>query len=650
MTVINLVGAVVPRAIDTNGDTESGGKLYAFKAGTTTAVTTYSDAAGTTANAHPVVSDAGGAWGAIYVAPQPLKINIEDSGGTSLPGYPIDNVDVWSDGGALNILAISLTPTDADLQTAYDQAQGAPIIIPFGTTVTGSSPITGTHDVHLIGGGTLDFSSNIFATDGSVKLEGLVVDTTAFAIVGDNVTGLVNYEAVGVTFSACDKVVDWRVAGSAAFTAGVGISRFNFESCLFTGGTNIAVHLETRINAMSVTNCDFLNQKYACVWTASNDVRQPEMRNISIIGNRVDTITSNSSADTAAVAFQVQAQDVVISDNVIDNITTTFGVSDSVEVWGIYVKAMHGVIAGNVISTLSSDANDLVRFIAVKGDEVAGADGMPFGFGMVVSNNNLKNTADVYSEGIHAYCDRLKVSGNHMDGIGQAIDTNGGQDFERVEIIDNTAINPPASYRAVACDLRLSGGTHRVNGNTFEDYTLGITPRVNATNVDIVEMSDNEITAADACIAFYDATAGGKVFSKFIINDGIYAGAYLIRWDASASAATPDWSIDGVHIGGITNRFLFIGAEDFRTFTIRNLKGHVFNTTDASDNFPIYITPSADALLHYNVHVTGYSDDATTYRDTWFVETWQKADTATPAIIGAQTSLHDQSNGGAATV
>lgn len=94
MALVNLVGAVVPRAIDTNGDTESGALLYVYKAGTTTEVTTYADINGVTANAHPVVSGAGGSWGDIYVEPQVLKVDIRTSGGVSLPGYPIDNIIV----------------------------------------------------------------------------------------------------------------------------------------------------------------------------------------------------------------------------------------------------------------------------------------------------------------------------------------------------------------------------------------------------------------------------------------------------------------------------------------------------------------------------------------------------------------------------
>ena len=92
MSLVNLIGAVVPRALDTNADPSNAALMYVYKAGTTTAVTTYSDEAGTTANAHPVVSDSSGAFGDVYVGNEILKVDIQTSLGVSLPGYPIDDV------------------------------------------------------------------------------------------------------------------------------------------------------------------------------------------------------------------------------------------------------------------------------------------------------------------------------------------------------------------------------------------------------------------------------------------------------------------------------------------------------------------------------------------------------------------------------
>lgn len=81
------------RALDSNGDTIPA-ELYVYEAGTTTPVTTYSDSALSTANASPLESDASGAWSPVYVTEGEYKIDIKDAEGSSLPGYPKDNVKV----------------------------------------------------------------------------------------------------------------------------------------------------------------------------------------------------------------------------------------------------------------------------------------------------------------------------------------------------------------------------------------------------------------------------------------------------------------------------------------------------------------------------------------------------------------------------
>ena len=107
--MINLTGAVVPRALDANGDTLSGALLYVYEAGTTTAVTTYTDSGGGTANAHPVVSDANGAWGGIYIAAQSVKVDIKTSAGVSLDGYPADDIEVGGDAAMVDTRAAVTT-------------------------------------------------------------------------------------------------------------------------------------------------------------------------------------------------------------------------------------------------------------------------------------------------------------------------------------------------------------------------------------------------------------------------------------------------------------------------------------------------------------------------------------------------------------
>ena len=78
----------LPRAlwIDSAGNPLSGGKLYFYEAGTSTALDTYSDNALTSANANPVVANASGYWGAIYLKAQSYKVILKTSA----------DVEVWS--------------------------------------------------------------------------------------------------------------------------------------------------------------------------------------------------------------------------------------------------------------------------------------------------------------------------------------------------------------------------------------------------------------------------------------------------------------------------------------------------------------------------------------------------------------------------
>jgi hypothetical protein len=66
-----------------------GGKVYTYAAGTTTPKATFSDVGGTTPNPNPITLDARGEaliyWSGNY------KIDVQDTTGVSLTGYPVDN-------------------------------------------------------------------------------------------------------------------------------------------------------------------------------------------------------------------------------------------------------------------------------------------------------------------------------------------------------------------------------------------------------------------------------------------------------------------------------------------------------------------------------------------------------------------------------
>jgi len=86
-------GTVMPvpqiQFLDNDGNPLSGGKLYTYVAGSTTNLATYSDSALSSANANPVVLDAGGR-ATVYLQPKSYKFRVDNSSDVTV--YTQDNI------------------------------------------------------------------------------------------------------------------------------------------------------------------------------------------------------------------------------------------------------------------------------------------------------------------------------------------------------------------------------------------------------------------------------------------------------------------------------------------------------------------------------------------------------------------------------
>lgn len=78
--ILNTAPFVPLRQFDNNGLLLSGGRLYFYRAGTTTPQETFQDSSGTIPNAHPVVLNSSGV-AKVYLLPTKYRIVIEDSNG-----------------------------------------------------------------------------------------------------------------------------------------------------------------------------------------------------------------------------------------------------------------------------------------------------------------------------------------------------------------------------------------------------------------------------------------------------------------------------------------------------------------------------------------------------------------------------------------
>lgn len=114
----------IPTALDAAGNVVSTAVARFYNAGTTTPVTVYTDVSLATAAADPLPS-ASGVFPAVYVdSGDSIKIDVlTQSGGSSLPGYPRDNI-----GGQVDAAAVSRTPTGAvpadDVEEALEYIAG----------------------------------------------------------------------------------------------------------------------------------------------------------------------------------------------------------------------------------------------------------------------------------------------------------------------------------------------------------------------------------------------------------------------------------------------------------------------------------------------------------------------------------------------
>jgi hypothetical protein len=116
---------ILPRALDANGDPESGAKATFYDTGTSTPQTVYSDTALSTAHTSPLVADANGVFAQVFSAgTTAIKVALTDSADVALPEGTLDPVAEapLSVSGASQV---SFTPTadiaQTDVQAAIEE-------------------------------------------------------------------------------------------------------------------------------------------------------------------------------------------------------------------------------------------------------------------------------------------------------------------------------------------------------------------------------------------------------------------------------------------------------------------------------------------------------------------------------------------------
>jgi hypothetical protein len=227
-----ILGVPKFRAVDSNGNALSGGKVYVYVVGTTTTKNSYptiTDAiAGTNANANPVVLDSRGE--ADIVINGVSKIVLKTSTGTTI--WTVERVEDYSDvydnngnellifnpvSSAVNYIEVanSATGNPVSLTAKGDDTNIALHVIPKGTGVVGIDKITArttNSDLTLLPNGT-----------GKISLSGLkwpTADGSNGHALKTNGSGTLSFGAVTASAGGSNTQIQYNSTGSVAGDTG----------------------------------------------------------------------------------------------------------------------------------------------------------------------------------------------------------------------------------------------------------------------------------------------------------------------------------------------------------------------------------------------------------------------------------------------
>ena len=180
----NFAGAGA-QFFDNNGNVLSGGKIYTYQAGTSTPATTYTDSAGSTAHANPIILNSAGrvSTGEIWlVNASSYKFILKDSSDVTIATYDNILAGLANNTVTTNMIVDGAVTTakilDANVTPAKLSA-GAPTWTTGGNvTVSGTLAVTGTSSFTGAISGTL--ASTVTGTTQAVSDNSTKIATTAY--------------------------------------------------------------------------------------------------------------------------------------------------------------------------------------------------------------------------------------------------------------------------------------------------------------------------------------------------------------------------------------------------------------------------------------------------------------------------------------
>jgi len=158
---------ILGRALDANGYVAPGAKATVYAAGTSTLISVYSDADGTTAAANPIEADGNGFWPQRFVS-LAAKVAVTDASDVAL--YTLDPAPVSQGTGGAGASAIPFDPSvdvpENNVQDAIDHVAASVVsgFATFGLGITGNATLLANIDATGTGAGLYRFDGTTTGT------------------------------------------------------------------------------------------------------------------------------------------------------------------------------------------------------------------------------------------------------------------------------------------------------------------------------------------------------------------------------------------------------------------------------------------------------------------------------------------------------
>jgi hypothetical protein len=527
---------ILPYADVGNGISPSNGaQLFFYTTGTTTLKDTYSDEALSTANANPVIADADGVFGDVWLADGArYKVTLKDK----------DGVQIWESDPIVgapsdSLMAKMFDNLVTDLDSSAEVFVGD-IVETAGYTTKGDGG-SNTYEIVAAGTGTDDGGSYIDLTTSGLQAKGLFpngrIDVKQFGAVGDGTTSdrvaiknvYVYAKSSGLDVYFSKPTTHYRIlAASSAETIIPSIGGVRSY-----GSGKVVFESNAAANAVTGVDIDANNTIIEGVqWEVKSESTSALLctfsgtcKNISIINNTftTDSFTTEYNANLFKVADNAQVTYVDFSGNFCDKFRYGLFTANAFGSAGNGGLAHRWSFKGNHFTNFTTDAIELNtndgeatpadrpwRYVTIDGNTfgnkttgttniAVGTDGGAY---ITISNNTFSNIIGNASSATHPIhiehgTETIAIVGNSFVGCYGGIEVRGAgvvssSTYGGFTIVGNTlegtkvatystassAIAAKAANNLIGIDIvtEASGAVNGliVEGNFIRNYDVGI--------------------------------------------------------------------------------------------------------------------------------------------------------------------------------